>query len=130
MSKDRVTLALRSKAEREQAKRWIDLAPTHSRMTLTKPRRSLPQNDKLHAMLDEIAEAFEWAGKKQSVTTWKRLFACRVKRVEFIPNLDNDGFIQVGDSTSEMTVAELSDVIECVNAWAAERGFTFKKEAA
>jgi hypothetical protein len=89
-----------------------------------KPKRSLPQNALLHARIDEIAEAVEWAGKKRDAEVWKRLLVAawlRAKgsQVEVLPALDGHGIDLVYAPTSSLTKDELSDLYEFVESWAA-----------
>lgn len=90
-------------------------------------KRNLPQNAKLHATLTEIAEQREWAGKKRDPETWKRLMVaawCRARgeAVELLPAIDGQGVDIVMRKTSTLTVAECSELIEFVLAWAANEG--------
>jgi len=89
--------------------------------------RSSSQNAKLHAMLTEIAGQKEWAGMQRDVDTWKRLMVaawCRARgeNVELLPALDGHGVDIVFRRTSELTKAEMAELIEFVQAWAAEQG--------
>lgn len=89
--------------------------------------RSLAQNAKLHATLTDIASQVEWAGKKRDVDTWKRLLTaawCRTRgeAVEFLPALDGHGVDIVFRRTSELTKSEMADLVEFINAWAADQG--------
>jgi hypothetical protein len=89
-----------------------------------KPKRSLPQNALLHARIDEIADAVEWAGKRRDAEVWKRLLVAawlRAKgsQVEVLPALDGHGIDLVYAPTSSLTKDELSDLYEFVESWAA-----------
>ncbi len=93
-------------------------------LTVQESKRSLDQNAMLHALLSEIAREHEWAGKKHSAETWKRLFVsawCRVhgEAVEILPALDGHGVDLVPRRTSKMTKAEVSDLIDYISAWRA-----------
>ena len=95
-------------------------------------KRSNDQNRKLHAMLGEIAAQIEWAGAKRDTDTWKRLMVaawCRAtgETVEFLPAIDGKGVDIVFRRTSEMTKAEVSELIEFVYWWAAEHGVQFSE---
>jgi hypothetical protein len=99
-------------------------------VTVKPAKRSNPQNSKLHAMLGEIAAQTEWAGAKRDSETWKRLMVaawCRAtgEPVEFLPALDSKGVDIVFRRTSDMTRAEVSDLIEFVYAWGSEAGVVF-----
>lgn len=100
----------------------------HRMVVEVKPeKRSLPQNAKLHATLAEISHQVDWAGKKRDVDTWKRLMVaawCRARgeNIELLPSIDGHGVDIVFRRTSELTKAEMSELVEFINAWAAEHG--------
>jgi len=90
-------------------------------------QRSNEQNAKLHAVLADIAEQKEWAGKKLDVESWKRLMTaawCRAESggVEIVPAIDGHGFDIIYRRTSRMNKKELSELIEYATAWAIEQG--------
>lgn len=101
-------------------------APEGYVVTLAAPTRSLAQNAALHALLAEIAERVEWAGARRDVECWKRLctaawLRARGEAVEVLPAIDGCGVDVVFRRTSRLTIAECSELIEFVAAWAAER---------
>lgn len=96
-------------------------------LSLTDRTRSADQNARLHALLGEISEQIEWAGAKRDIETWKRLLTAAWGRVQgeqptILPALDGHGFDVLYRRTSQLTVSECSDLMEFVQAWAAERG--------
>jgi hypothetical protein len=113
---------------RATAKRWIDNAPDLTRITFKRNRRSLPQNDRMWAMLTDIATQATWHGKKRTTKVWKDLFSAAVLTaaggIEVVPGLDG-GIMLVGLRTSEMTVAQMADLITYMESWGAQNGVTF-----
>ena len=85
------------------------------------PTRSLEQNALLWAFLTDISEQVVWYGKKLAPEDWKHVFTAALKKTQVVPGLDG-GFVVLGQSTSKMTKKEFSDLIELMNAFAAERG--------
>lgn len=90
-------------------------------------KRSSKENRMLHALITDIARQVEWAGKKQSVETWKRLLVAAWSReqgisVEILPALDGHGVDIVPVRTSRLTRSECADLITYVQAWAATQG--------
>lgn len=88
-------------------------------------RRSSEANAKLHAELQEIAAAVEWAGKKREVEVWKRLMTAawlraRGESVEILPAIDGHGVDVVFRRTSKLSRAEMAELTEFVMAWKAE----------
>lgn len=91
-------------------------------ITARESTRSLEQNAKLHAILSEIAEEREWCGRKRSIEVWKRLMTAawlraRGESVELLPALDGHGVDVVFRPTSTLTVAEMSELIDWIEAW-------------
>lgn len=85
--------------------------------------RSVEQNAKLHAVLQDISAQKQWAGKWLDVEAWKRLMVAAWERAEgrsaeFYPALDGAGFDVVWRRTSRMNKQEMIDLIEYATAWA------------
>lgn len=122
------TLVLWNDEMRERAIAWIKAAPKESRFVLKAPKRTLPQNDKLHAMLTDIARQHDHFSLKLSLTDWKRLFVAAWRNeLRLIPNLTGDGVVQVGERTSELTIAECADLIEFLYAWGAQNNIVWSE---
>lgn len=122
----RALLTMRELADREKAARWAMAAPVGTRIEFKRPKRTLPQNDRMWAMLTDIAAQKEHAGRKYSPDQWKVLFmhACG-REVQFIPALDNSTFIPWGQSSSDLSKEEMTALIDFMFAWGAENSVTF-----
>ena len=114
----------------EQARRGVAafaaVAPEGWRVTFEPPKRGLDINAALHATLGEIAERCKWAGAHRSIECWKRLMVASWMRavgeqVEMLPALDGHGVDIVYSPTSEMTQAQMRDLMSFVDAWQAEQ---------
>lgn len=111
---------------RRSAAHWIEReAPEGWWVECSPPRRGADINAALHAKLGEIAAAVPWAGKRRSIEVWKRLLVAAWTRVqgesvELLPALDGHGVDIVFRRTSQMTQAEMRDLLGFVDAWAAE----------
>ena len=92
--------------------------------------RSIEQNAKLWATLSEVAEQVEWYGRKLDAESWKHIFSAALKKQDVVPNLDGSGFVVLGLSTSKMSVAEMRDMLELINAFCAERGVKLNDQVA
>jgi hypothetical protein len=90
-------------------------------VTVAEPTRNLEQNAALWAILSEVSEHVVWHGRKLSPEDWKHVFTASLKRMDVVPNLEGTGFVALGLSTSKMSKREFSDLLELVNAFAAER---------
>jgi hypothetical protein len=127
----RAVITLSTPADRDRAAKWSRQAPTGTRLEFKQPKRSLPQNDRLWAMLTDIATQKDHAGRKYTPDQWKVLFmhACG-REVQFIPSLDNATFIPWGQSSSDLSKVEMTDLIEFIFKWGAEHGVIFKEDKA
>ena len=86
--------------------------------------RSLEQNSRLWAMLDEISDQVDWYGRKLTAEEWKHVFTAALKKQDVVPGLDG-GFVVLGTSTSKMTKSEMSDLQTLMEAFGAEKGVRF-----
>jgi hypothetical protein len=97
----------------------------HKMVLEIKPQtRSLEQNARLWAMLDEISKQVDWYGRKLTAEEWKHVFTASLKKQDIVPGLDG-GFVVLGLSTSKMTKAEMCDLQTLMEAFGAERGVRF-----
>ena len=116
---------LDTRAKRTTVARIIATLEKFSRVEIKGPKRTLPQNDKMWAMLTEFAEQAQWAGKKRTELEWKDLFTAAVKvaggGVEAVPGLEG-GLMLLGLHTSDMSVAEMADLITYMTLKADEFG--------
>jgi len=124
----RVVVILNSRARREQASRWCLNAPVNTRVEFKETKRTIPQNDRMHAMLTDVARQVEWAGAKRNVEAWKDIFTAALRSanhgLDVVPGI-NGGFVLLGMHTSRMTKAELGDLMTLVEAFGAEHGVEF-----
>ena len=97
----------------------------HKMVLEIKPQtRSLEQNARLWAMLDEISKQVDWYGRKLTPDDWKHVFSAALKKQDVVPGLDG-GFVVLGLSTSKMTKAEMCDLQTLMEAFGAEKGVRF-----
>jgi hypothetical protein len=126
----RVTLILANTSIRDRAKRWIDSAPTNTRIEFKEAKRTLPQNARMWAMLTEVARQVEWHGLRLSADDWKLIFMASLNQeMRLVPNLDGTGFVNLGRSSSDLSKAEMGDLMELIAAFGAQRGVVFQEEA-
>lgn len=125
----RALIVLRTSHDREKARTWIAKAPPGTRVEYKAPRRSLDQNAKMWAMLTDIAIQMTHCGRKYTPDQWKilMLHACG-REVQFIPSLDGSTFIPWGQSSSDLSKEEMSELIEFILKWGTENGVEFKGE--
>ena len=90
--------------------------------------RTLDQNAKMWAVLDDISKQVDWYGRKLSPEDWKHVLTASMKKQEAVPGIDG-GFVVLGISTKKMTIPEMRDLIELAHAFGAEHGVDFSYEA-
>jgi NinB protein len=121
---------LNSKDDRIRAVNTIAAAPVGARVEIKAEKRSLPQNNRMWAMLTDIAHQLPWHGQKLRPDDWKLLFLDALKReTKAIPNLDGSGVVSIGTSSSDLSKSEMSDMIELMLAFGAEHSVTFHDRA-
>lgn len=118
------TIILTGNAARERAKVWIDRAPHNCAVSFKASKRSLPQNAMMWARLSDIAARVEWHGMRLSAEDWKDIFTAALKRSRVVPGLDG-GFVVLGQRTSDMTKDEMGQLLDLMDAFAADRGVIF-----
>ena len=112
---------LANPAIRHNAAKAVMAAPDGYAVTIAEPKRSLEQNAMLWKLLNTTAEQVEWHGRWLSDEQWKHIFTASLKAQEVVPGIDG-GFVVLGQSTSKMSKRELSDLIELISAFLAQRG--------
>ncbi|AXW87803.1 hypothetical protein AU509_12020 [Lonsdalea britannica] len=117
---------------KQNAIQYIQQLPTDPKKPLTitiqEKTRSLEQNARLWATLRDISEQVVWYGRKMDSESWKNVFTAVLKKQETVPGL-NGGFVVLGQSTRKMSVREMSDLIELMNAFGAEHGVRWSEES-
>lgn len=86
--------------------------------------RSLEQNAKMWACLTDISKQVDWYGNTLSPDDWKHVLSASLRKQRAVPGIDG-GFVVVGLQTSQMTIAEMSEMIELAHAFGADRGVLF-----
>ena len=113
-----------------RAQRWVAGAPRGTRVEFKAPRRSLPQNARMWAMLTDVAAQVQHHGIRLSADDWKLLFLDAMKReVRMVPNLDGNGFVSLGRSSSDLSVSEMGDLMELIAAYGAAHGVAMLDQA-
>lgn len=125
----RYVLTLNSSASRANAMQVIAAAPNGTRVEVKAVKRSGPQNDRMWAMLTEVAQQLPWHGQKLRPDDWKLIFLDALKReTRMVPNIDGSGFVDLGRSSSDLTKHEMTDLIELIFAFGAQHGVTFQDD--
>jgi hypothetical protein len=112
---------------RERAKRIIDRAPPGYVATVSEPKRTLDQNNRMWAMLTDISVAMA-AGRRHTPDDWKAIFmnACGWE-CQFLEGLDGRPFPQ-GFRSSSLTKAQMSTLIDFMQAFGDEHGVQWTEQ--
>lgn len=122
----RATLILGHSSIAERAIAWIRKAPRGTRLTFQAPKRTTEQNSLLWACLGDVAAQVTWHGLKLSPDDWKLIFLDGLSReMRIVPNIDGTGFVNLGRSSSKLSVAEMTDLIELIYAFGARHCVRF-----
>jgi hypothetical protein len=126
----RALLTLDSTAKREQAIDWIRKAKTGSRVEFKGPGRSLDQNSRFWAMLTDCAVQGRINDRRFNTEQWKMMFMHayaeeRGIEIKYLPALNRAGMVPCGRSSSDLSVQEMSELMDFIAAWGAENGIKF-----
>lgn len=103
---------------------------------IEEPVRSLPQNSKMHAMVDDISRQCQFAGEDMTEDDWKRLMVDAFYRATIndpvfrelwsgcaprtVMNLDGSGTVALGAQTRRFPKALMSAMVDWLGAWGAQ----------
>ena len=119
-------IRIKSNRDRKKAAEWSLKAPLNWTVAFQEPKRSTDQNNKVWAMLNDISKS-EMLGRKETPDNWKAIMmaACGWE-VQFLEGLDGKPFPR-GFRSSQMTVKQMSDLIEFMQATGDENGVIWKE---
>lgn len=126
----RALVTIHTDADRQKVATWAAKSPNGTRVEFKASKRTLPQNDRMWAMLTDVAQQVAWHGIKLTPDDWKLIFLDALKReVRMVPNLDGNGFVNLGRSSSDLSKMEMTDLIELIFAFGANHGVKFNDPA-
>lgn len=127
----RYVFILNTPADRERATKYISVAPPGTRVEVKAARRTPPQNDRMWAMLTDIAEQLPWHGVRLRADDYKILFMDALQReIEPTPNLDGTGFVNLGTSSSDLSKMEMSGLIDLMFEFGGRHGVVWSDPTA
>lgn len=115
------TFYLTSRHARQRAATAATLAPEGYVCVIREPKRTLDQNDKMWAMLTDIAAA-KPLGRRHTPDDWKAIAmnACGWE-CQFCEGLDGRPF-PIGFRSSQLTKSQMSQLIDWLQAFGDEHG--------
>lgn len=90
--------------------------------------RSIEQNSLLWSLLTDVSRQVEWYGRKLAPEDWKHVFSSALRKQDVVPNIEGNGFVVLGQSTSKMGKREFSDLVELIYSFGAERNVIWTNE--
>ncbi len=120
-------IALTNDFTRARAKTVIDQAPPGHIVTIAEPKRTLDQNDKMWAMLSDVALA-KPLGRRHTPDDWKAIAmnACSWE-CAFLEGLDGRPF-PVGFRSSKLSKSMMSTLIDWLQAFGDEQGVKWSEQ--
>jgi len=91
------------------------------RVSLVSDTRSTAQNALMWSCLSDVARQIEWHGQKLDEEAWKDMATAALKRQRVVPGIDG-GFVVLGQRTSKMTIAEMTELIDFLHAFGDGKG--------
>ena len=125
-----VTRTIRNDGEVYRALNWANeviqktLPGGDVLMVLTRPKRTLPQNDIIHPLCRQIAKHMEKHGApKRSETWWRYYLVGKWAGQEVLPDPTGEGFVVMAKkTTSDLTKGEASEFVEWLYAFGTSIG--------
>jgi len=119
-------VTLQSPSDVARAKDYLDRAAAAGGYEVEfrrSDKRTDEQNKRMHAMLQDIAKQCDWHGLKLHKDDWKIIFLEALSaETRAVPNMAGTGFVTLGRSSSRLRKGEMSDLIELMFKFGAERG--------
>lgn len=123
----RETVLIRSNEDRATIARWAAGVPFGTSVEFRAPRRSTDQNALMWSLLGQVSKQVNWYGQKLSSEDWKDVLTASLRRTRVVPGIDAGTFVPLGMRTSQMTKQEISELIELIYAFGAERDVRFRE---
>ena len=126
---DKRTFYLVHDVARAGAVEAVRSAPAGFVVTIQPKTRTLEQNARLWAMLGEVSRQVVWHGQKLTADEWKDVATAALKRQRVVPGIDG-GFVVLGAHTHRMTVADMCELMDFLEAFGAQQGVKFGDDVA
>ena len=88
-------------------------------------KRSLQANARMWCLLQDIARQVVWHGQKLSAEDWKCMATAALKRQRVVPRIEG-GFVVLGEPTKHMTIAQMGELMEFLEAFGAQHDVKFR----
>lgn len=121
------TVILRGQPQRNLAKQFIDKAPENSFVKISPLTRSNEQNNKMWALIEDIMNAMP-EGRQHTKEVWKAIFMNALgHETAFAMGINNEIF-PIGFKSSQLSVRQMSDLIEVIYAYGAKHNVKWSEK--
>lgn len=136
MSNLRNSVTLRSRADWPlllELVKWIrSMVADGFRMVVTARRetRTLKQNALMWSCLTDLSNQVKWdSTRRLTPEGFKEYLTAHLEGQDLVPNMHGTGFVAIGrgKSTSDMTIPEMTAVIDLAHAFGTERGVRWSR---
>ena len=80
-------------------------------------------------MLTDLSEQLVWHGQKLSPEDWKLVVMSGLNQeMRLVPNMSGTGFVPLGRSSSRLSVAEMKELQDLIEAFGNQHGVKFQRE--
>jgi hypothetical protein len=129
-------IILRDDFAKERFIRVVRKAPNDYVGIVEEQKRSNAQNDKMWAMLTDIALAAP-DGRKLEPRKWKNLFMDALERElndaafgsQWEPGLDGEGVVNLGHRSSRLNKSQMGELLSFIEAWGTQKGVQWSEQA-
>ena len=128
MDNQKQTFILAHPTARALAIGAVKSAPDGYYVEVREATRTLEQNALMWGMLTDVSKQVVWYGQKLTEEEWKDVFTAALKKQKVVPGIDG-GFVVCGAKTSRMSKSHMSDLIELMFAFGAEKGVIFHQDS-
>ena len=122
------TVILRGDTQRAFAKSLIDVAPVDAVVTIKEGGRTVPQNDKMWAMISDVSRA-KPEGRVWITDVWKAGFMHALgHEILWQPGLDGQTPFPAGFRTSRLSKSQMADLIELIYEYGSRHGVVWTEK--
>lgn len=118
----RAVVTINSETDRARIMQLVTRVPMGTRIELKKAKRTIPQNSLLWQRLTDISRQVVWHGEKLTPSDWKDVFTAALRNSHVVPGIDPGTFVSLGLHTSDMSKEEMGELLDLIDAFAAEQG--------
>ena len=120
MTRHTVTLYNMQQGHAELMRLWAwcksMLAAEHRLTVEARPeKRSDAQSRLMWSALGDLSKQITWHGMKLSAEDWKCMCTASLRRQRAVPGLDGQSFVVLGQPSSTMTKAEMTELIDLIH---------------